>query len=139
MPVTDTPVFVQALGLGLVQIANADASGLKTVVTAGANGSKISALLFASDDTTARDIQWGVERGGTFYPVATVTVAIGAGTTAAAAAVDAFSTANCPGLPTDANGQPYLHLISGDTLKIKSLTTVTSAKLVSAKAVYGDL
>jgi hypothetical protein len=129
-------VAVQAPKLGLVEIANADASGLKTVVTAGANGSKVVGLMLSSSDTTARDVTWGISRGGTFYPLGTATVAITAGQIAATAGVNAFAAR--PGLPVDNDGQPYVLLQSGDTLDIKALTTVTSAKAISAAAVFGD-
>jgi hypothetical protein len=43
-----------------------------------------------------------------------------------------------PGLPVDNDGNPFILLVSGDTLQAKSLTTVTSGKLISLTAIYGD-
>lgn len=134
----NSAISPQTPKLGLVQIANADASNLKTVLTAGANGMKATSLALSSIDTTARDVQWGVSRGGTFFPYGTVTVPITAGTIAATPGVDAFSPAITPGLPLDSDGQPYIFMESGDTLDVKSLTTVTSAKTISAKATAGN-
>lgn len=131
-------VAVQTPKLGLANIANADASNLKTVVTAGANGSKVTSLMLSSSDTSARDVTWGISRSGTFYPMGTLSVPITAGQIAATSGVDAFSSAVRPGLPADNDGQPYLLLQSGDTLDIKALTTVTSAKVISAASSYGD-
>lgn len=134
----DTVYLPQAMALGLVQIANGDASNLKTALTAAAGGTKVTALQATSTDTLARDVQWGVSRGGTFYPRGTATIPINAGSIAATAGVDLLSAANCPGLPVDADGTPYVLLKSGDTLDIKSLTTVSSAKAISVSATGAD-
>jgi len=135
---SSAPVLVQTPKRGMVQIANADASNLKTVVTAGASGSKVVSLIFSSSDTSARDVQWGVSRSGTFYPIATITIPITAGQVAGTPPINGLSSAYAPGLPTDNDGQTYLMLESGDTLDCKSLTTVTSAKAISASANYGN-
>lgn len=138
---TTTPnsaIMVQTPKRGMVQIANADASALKTVATAGANGSKVSSLILSSSDTSARDVQWGVSRSGTFNPVATVTIPITAGQVSGTPPVDLFSSTNAPGLPVDNDGQPYILMESGDTLDIKALTTVTSTKLISASSNFGN-
>lgn len=121
-----------------VQIANADASGLKTVVTGATNGTKVVSLIAASDDTAARDVTWGVTRGGTFHPLGTKTIPITAGTIAATPPVNLMDPAIVPGLPVDNDGNPYVFLESGDTLQAKSLTTVTSAKLISFHANHAD-
>jgi hypothetical protein len=134
----NSAITVQTPKVGLVQIANADASNLKTVVTAGANGSKVSSLVVSSSDTSSRDVQWGRSRSTVFYPIATVTIPATAGQVAGTAPIDLFSPANAPGLPVDNDGQPYIFLESGDTLDIKALTTVTTAKAISASSNYGN-
>lgn len=134
----NSAILPQTPKLGLVQIANADASNLKTVVTAGANGAKVSSLMLSSSDTSARDVTWGISRSGTFYPLGTVTVAITAGQIAATPAVNAFALTPCPGLPLDNDGQPYVLLQSGDTLDVKALATVTSTKAITAASTFGD-
>lgn len=134
----NSAVTVQAPKLGLVQILPADASGLKTVVTGGANGSKVSSLMLSSSDTTARDVTIGRSRSGTFYALGTVTVPITAGQIAATGGINGLNTVAIPGLPFDNDGMPYLFLQSGDTLDIKAITTVTAAKAISASSDYGD-
>ena len=64
---------------GLAQIANADASGQKTVVTAGASGSKVTALYASSTDTSARVIAISIVRSATTYLLASPTVVLRAG------------------------------------------------------------
>jgi hypothetical protein len=138
MPTSSTPVLVQTPKLGLAQIVNADASNKKTVVTAGANGSKLTALTAASDDTSARVVQVIVTRSATDYVLASVSVPAASGTDGTAAAVNLINSAILPGLPVDNDGQRYLFLESGDTLAVKSTTTVTAGKTVSAAANFGN-
>lgn len=129
MAVTSTPALPQTIKRYSVQILNADASNLKTLATGGANGTKVMAVNVASTDTTARDVTIGITNGGTFLPLGTVTVPVTAGTIAATPAVNALDITKMPGLPVDSDGQPYVFLQSAsDTLQVKSLTTVTSAK-----------
>lgn len=136
MAVTATPVFPQTPKSSKVQILNADASNLKTAYTGGSNGSKITGLIAASTDTSARDVQIGITNGGTFFILYTVSVPIGAGTVAGTPPVDLL---NVTGLPIDNDGQKYLYLQSAsDTLQVKALTTVTTAKEIDINAIGSD-
>jgi hypothetical protein len=119
---------------GKVQIVNADAQAQKTVYTAGASGSKVSSLIAVSSDTAARDVQISITNAGTSYPLGTVAVAIGAGNSSAANAVNLLDPTKLIGLAYDSDGNPFIHLISGDTLTVSALTTVTSGKLITVCA-----
>lgn len=124
---------------GKIQILNADAQNQKTVYTAGGNGSKVTGLTAVSTDTSARDVQISVTNGGTSYPISTVSVPAGAGNASGTVGVDLLNLTNCPGLPVDSDGNKYLMLISGDTLTVSALTTVTSGKAITCVAVaVGD-
>lgn len=131
-------VAVQTPKRGMVQIVNADASALKVLVTAGANGSKVVSVNVASDDTSDRLVQLYVTRGGVDYLLGTVNVPTLSGTNNTAPTVNLFNTTQMPGLPVDNDGQPYLLLESGDVLKVKTTSTVTAAKTVHVSANYGD-
>lgn len=134
-----TPTLVKQPRVGVVQIANADASNWKTVVTAGANGSKVTDLIASSTELTAnnRDVQVAITRSAVHYILGTTTVPFSAGfTVAAGAPIDLLAI--IPNLPVDQDGQKYLFLESGDTLDISSTTTLTSGKVISAAAIYGD-
>lgn len=135
---SSTPTFVGTPKIGLQQIVPADTSTLKTLVTAGASGSKVTSIMAASDDSSARIVAYGITRGGTFYQIGAVSVAITSGTDGATAATNLLSVSQVAGLPIDADGQRYLLLQSGDTLQVKTTTTVTSAKTVHLVATYGD-
>jgi hypothetical protein len=131
--------FVRQPQNGKVQIANADAQAQKTVYTAGASGSKVTSLVAQSTDTSARDVQISITNGGTSFPLGVVTVPIGAGNSGSVPAVNLLNAAELPGLALDSDGNPYIHLISGDTLTVSALTTVTAAKLITViAATAGD-
>jgi len=119
---------------GKVQIANADASNQKTVYTAGASGSKVTSLLAVSSDTSARDVQISITNGGTSFPLGTVTVPIGAGNSGSVNSVNLLDPTKLLGLAFDSDGNPFVQLISGDTLTVSALTTVTSGKLITVTA-----
>lgn len=121
-----------------VNIANADAQAQKVGYTAGANGSKIIAVIATSTDSAARDIQMSRTNGGTSYPLGTKNVAITAGTVTGTPAVNLLDPTVEVGLPIDSDGNPFLYLISGDTLTFSALTTVTTAKLISITVIAVD-
>ena len=129
-----TPTVVKQPQNGKVQIANADAQTQKTVYAAGGNGSKITSLIAVSSDTSARDVQISITNGGTSYPIGTVSVAAGAGNSSGTNNINMLNGTNIQGLPVDSDGNPYIHLISGDTLTVSALTTVTSGKLITVTA-----
>jgi hypothetical protein len=147
MPFTQNlaPTFVKQPRRGLAQIANADGSSQKTVVTAGGNGSKVLSLYATSTDTSARDVQIAIVRSATTYILGTVSVPANSGNTNSAPTVDLLQTlASSPQLPAgmlpiDNDGQHFLFVESGDTLVVLALTTVTAAKVVSVHSDYGDL
>lgn len=140
MAVTATPVFPQTPKNYKVQILPADASGLKTIATGGANGTKITAIIATSSDTAARNVTWGITTGGVFFPLGTVQIPITAGQVDLTnVAVNLLDISKTPGLPIDSDGNPYILLSSAsDTLQIKSLTTVTAAKEIDVTAIGAD-
>lgn len=128
------PEFVKQPQNGKVQIANADAQNQKTVYTAGASGSKVTSLIAVSTDTSARDVQVSITNGGTSYPLGTVSVPAGAGNSSSVASCNLLDVTKLVGLALDSDGNPYIHLISGDTLTVSALATVTTAKLITVSA-----
>lgn len=141
MAVTNTPIFPQTQNPGVITIVPADAQAQKTLLTAGANGTKVEALSICSSDTVARDVSIYLTRAAVNYLLTTVSIPAGAGQPAAPAAVpavDVFRSAQIPGLAYDAFGNRYLLLKSGDTLTINAPVTLTAAKTVTAFAQGGD-
>lgn len=132
------PTFVRQPSNGKVNIVNADGQTQKTVYTAGASGSKITSLIATSTDTSSRDVEISITNGGTSYAIGTVSVVAGAGTSSGVNSVNMLNLSNIPGLPVDSDGQPYLLLISGDTLTLSALVSVTTAKTITISAFGGD-
>ena len=139
MSVTATPVFAQTPKCGMVQVVNADGTNSKIVYTAGANGSKITALLAASNDSSARIFLIRITRSAVNYVLTAVSIPANSGTDGTAPSVDLLSSSMFTGLPVDNDGQKYLLLESGDTLTVAlSTSAVTSGKTVHFKAIGAD-
>lgn len=133
-----TPNLPASANLGLVRIVQADASGQKTLFTAGSSGSKVSSVFALSDDTDARLITLSVLRSGTNYPVAVVSVPAASGTDGASPAINMLGATLSPWVPVDNDGQPYLLLNNGDSLQVRSGSTVASTKTVCVGAIGAD-
>jgi hypothetical protein len=137
MAVTATPVFVQNPKVTPVAFVNATASTKQTIVSAGANGTKVLAMFATSTETaTARTFNIWLTRSGTSYLLITYTVPINSGFDGVAAPLNMFS--NWPSLPVDNDGQRYLFLESGDTLQASCTTSITAGKEIDITAVFGN-
>lgn len=115
-------------------IVNADASTLKTVFTAGADGSILKMLNAVSDDTSARVIKIYIDlTPGTPAPVTigAVSVPAASGNDGSTASVNLIGAYLLPSLPFDSSGNRYLNLPAGAAIKVSSTTTVTAAKTVT--------
>lgn len=136
---TATPIFQQSLKNGAVQILPADTTTLKTIVTPGTNGSKVESLIVSSTDTSARDLQLTVTKGGVDYVLGTISIPANTGFTNGVVLINVFQHANISvALNNDLNGNKVLYLENGSVLKAKTLTTVTAAKAINLFAQYGD-
>ena len=137
MAVTATPVFVQTPSVGVLQMAAN--TNFQTVVTAGANGSKVVSVMVASSD--ARVLQLAITRSAVNYILGSYSVTANSGIDGTVSAVDLLRggpSGLIPGLPVDNDGQPYLFLKSGDTLTVKATVAPSGSTTVNVVAVYGD-
>lgn len=139
MAVTSTPALPQAINFGIGQILPADTTTLKTIWTAGSNGSLLQSLGMSSTDTSNRDIQFYITRSGTDYLICTIQAPLTAGATNAIPSVDVLRHAMWPWLQYDMAGNRQLRLKSGDVLKFASTGTITAAKVVNCFADGEDL
>lgn len=135
---SNVPMFVQTITTGVQQVLPADTTSLKTLVTAGANGSRVSSIVVSTTDTTTRDLQLWLTRSATSYLIGTVNIPLSAGNVNSAPSINILGNSQIPGLPLDANGNPYIDLKAADVLAIATTTTVTAAKAENAVAVCGD-
>lgn len=136
MAVTHEGVFVQTPKITPAAFTNADSANTKkTIGTAGTNGMKVVAVSIASTDTSARIAQLWLTRSATSYLLASYSVPITSGSDGSTVSANLLASYVWPGLPVDADGQPYLFLESGDTLQVSFTTQVTSGKEIDVVAV----
>lgn len=127
---TFTPPYPQTIKNIAGQILNATASNKVTVATAGSNGSIIKSFWVASTDTTARNVNFYLNAGGsgTDQLICTLTIPITAGDDAATNVVDVLRNSLFTGTSYDAFGNKVLYLQASSTIKVAATTTVTSGK-----------
>ena len=144
MAVTATPVLPQTPKItpqNFVQGTDAAAT-YKTLYTAGANGSKIVAINVVTDDGTATHVlTLALTRSSVNYGIGAYTIPINSGTDGAAAAIDLLKggpSTLIPGLPFDNDGQRYLLMESGDTLRMTFATALTASKRIDVVTIGAD-
>jgi hypothetical protein len=133
------PIFYDTPKTAAVQIAAADTTTLKTLLTAGADGALVLGVEVVTDDTTANDVGLYVQIGGsgTNYPLGAKRAAARSG--------DPTQANPTPSVALlDAGQMPFLlpdgtlQLGPGDIVKVGVQATVTAAKTVTVFASYGD-
>ena len=144
----NSAILPQVPKSALAQITDSDATGLVPLVTGGANGTKVSAIVASNTDTNAYTLQLilnsggtlssGLVTGGTSYLIAAVSLPVSAGNVAGTPPVGMLSAANIPGVATDGAGVPYLYVNSGDYLCIALTATIAAGKLAAAIATLAD-
>lgn len=138
MAVTNTPVYPQTITVTPITIVNADSTNKKTLYTAGANGSRIENVSVTNTDTAGYTLNIYITQGGTDYLLGTVSLPLSAGNTTAAPTFNLLTNSNFAVLCKDANGNSYLYLSSGSTLKAAVTVAVTAAKTVTFLTQGGD-
>lgn len=112
-------------------------TGLGTAYTAGSNGSKVVSLFATSTDTSPQTLTIFITNTSVNYEIGCVSIPAGAGTTTTVAPINLISQGNLPGLAIDNDGNPYINLVSGDTLTVQ-LGAITATKHVNVHAIGGD-
>lgn len=130
MAANTSPIFeLTPINAGIT-IVNADSTNLKTILTAGADGTRIDGILVSSNDTAAVNLAFYINDGVSDLYIGNVVVAIGSGYTTVVR-VDALATLR----PASINA---LILGAGYVLKANAVVAVTAAKTVTIVAVGGD-
>ena len=132
------PIFEGTVKNGQVQILPADTTTYKTIYTAGANGSNIYHINVNSTDTSARDLLFAVTISGTDYPLCTISCPANSGNTNSISILTILDNTRFGTQLVDSNGNKCMYLASGSILKVKSLTTLTAAKVISFFVQAGD-
>lgn len=134
-----SPIFYAVPKVAAVQIANADGTTKKNLVTAGANGSLVFGIEASTTDSAANDVGLYVQiaGSGTAYPIGgkRVSALSGDATTAnPTAAVNILDIGQMPFLLPDGS----LQLGAGDVLQVAVQAAVTSTKTLTLVAQVGD-
>lgn len=129
-------VTAQTPNNGKLQFTGSSSAGTyATVYTGGTNGSKLIGLFVSNTDSTATHVvTCAVFNGGTQYASYSVTT-----TSPAAGAYNNLAMLQSwVGLPVDSDGNPFMYLISGDTVQCTFATAITAAKFVDVLAIAAD-
>lgn len=139
MAANTSPIFIKNRKVAVVTIVPADTTTLKTLMTAGSEGSRLLAINVVTDDTAANVVGMYVQvaGAGSNYPLGVKSVALRSGDPTNAAAVPSVNImdlAAVAGLDPDGS----LGLGAGDVVKVGVQATVTAGKTVTCMAIYGD-
>lgn len=119
-------------------IINANGTTPQTLVSGGTNGSKVTSITCSNTDTASYTLQLLYQHSATNYVLDSVTIAVSAGNVAGTVPQPLLSTSVMPGASIDGSGNPYLFLMSGDSLMIATTGAVTAAKTIACSATVAD-
>jgi hypothetical protein len=132
-----TPQFIATLKTPSVAFVNADSTNYKTVLAAGALGTRIDTLFASnSDAANAYTLQLSIQVSGVDNVIGEVVVPLGAGTNGSAKSVALLNPADIPGLAYTEGGA--LFLANGAMLRARVKTSVAGANSVNISGVAGD-
>lgn len=134
-------VSPQTPNRGIVQfLQGTDSAGTyKTLYSAGTNGSRCYGIWETNNDASATHlVTLQLVNSAVKYGGMAITTAESDGFANATPAKNLISSTNWPGLPVDQYGNPYIQLVSGDTLQATFATNLTSSDLINIVAVCAD-
>ena len=129
MAANTSPIFEAVPWTKGDTLDSGDTTTAITLITAGANGSRIDSISCSTDDTAAVNLRFYVNNGGADLYLGVVAVPAGSGYTTVPL-VGAVSVL-APRLG-------YLVLAANAELKVSCLATMTTAKVTTVLAVGGD-
>lgn len=133
-------VSPQTPNRGILQFTSSSSAGTyATLYTAGSNGSRCYAIWMNNNDSSATHlVTLQVINSTVKYGGVALTSVESAGFTTGNAAQNMLSSSVWPGLPVDSYGNPFVQLISGDTLQATFATAITSSDVLNLYAVCSD-
>lgn len=130
-----TPQFVTSVKTPAVSIANADATAYKSLMTAGASGSRADAITVVNSDSgNAYTLKVAIQIGGTDYQLGEVPIAAGAGTNGSTKAINLLNSTDLPML---ANSDGSIYLQASAVLRVGAKTTVSGVNTLTVAVVAG--
>ncbi len=134
-------VTAQTPTRGIVQfLQGTDVAGTyKTLYTAGANGSRCNAIWMTNNDAAATHlVTVQIVNATVKYGGASLTSVSSAGFASGAPPQSLIASGVWTGLPLDSDGNPYIQLVSGDTLQATFATALTASDLLNIVASCSD-
>lgn len=131
------PSFIETLQTPAAQFQNADGTSFKTLLTAGASGSRVDSLICTNTDTSnANVVQLALQKSSVDYVLGEVSIAAGAGTDSTDDSVALLNPTDIPGLTYTEGGA--LFLASGVALRARVKTAVAGSNTVQIIGFAGD-
>jgi len=130
----NSAITAQTPTRGVVQfLQGTDTAGTyKTLYTAGSNGSRCNAMWSTNNDASATHlITVQIVNTAVKYGGMSLTSVVSAGFATAVPPQNLMAPANWPGLPLDSDGNPFISLVSGDTLQATFATALTSSDVLN--------
>jgi len=131
-------VTTQAPKAYKAQITNTSGTTTVSLVTPGANGTKVVSIVCTNTDSSGYNVTFSVLRSSTAYVLDTAAIPAGAGSSGATPPASILNATLIPGIPVDSDGNPYLFLEPTDTLQMANGSTITAGKMISCQTVAAD-
>ena len=132
---SSTPSFIASPKTPVVAFVNADGTAFKSLMTAGASGSRLDTLFASSSDTASNVMQLALQKSSVDYVIGEVTIPANAGTNGVVKSVAVLNGTDIPGLAITENGALYME--SGVVLRARMKTAVAGAFTVQLAGVGG--
>jgi hypothetical protein len=95
----------------------------------------LSIVCTNTDPSNSYNVQFSIVRESNTYPLVTITIPANAGNAVGKASKAVLTAENIPGLPIDAQHNPYLVMDSSDTLQMATDTIVANGKRIFCIAI----
>ena len=126
-------ITAQTPNRGIVQFTSSSTPGTySTLYTAGANGSRCNAMWMTNNDGSATHlVTVQIVNSTTKYGGTSLTTVESAGFANGTPAQSLMAPSVWVGLPLDSDTNPYIQLISGDTIQATFATSITSSDVIN--------
>lgn len=124
MAKTNTPVFTQGYRVQNTTFTDADTTNYKTLITAGADDTRVYKINASTDSATNVNITLNMNDGSTSIPIATYVLTALRGSDAASAPLELVSDSVSVLRGIDRNNNAYIALPTGSSLELKMDTTL---------------
>jgi hypothetical protein len=132
MSVNTAPIFPLTIIASALTFTSADTTTKKSIITAGAYGTRIDTAMACNDDSAAINVQLWLNNGSIDSLITTVLVPAGAGMSSSVKAVDLMNVTDLPWIG-DA-----IYIPNGWVFKASCLATMTSGKTLWITAMGGN-